>query len=201
MGLLWYALQVKPRFEKVVARNLQSKGYEEFLPTYSSRRSWADRIKIVENPLFPGYVFSRFDASDRLPVLTIPGVNSVVSVARVPRPVDESELDAIRMVVRAGVPCSPWPFLRVGERVELVRGPLRGLEGLILDLKNSCRLIVSLNLLMRSVAVEVDRDWICPILPAERYRVHREQVLVAPPKPQSALANRATNHESSSTSG
>jgi transcription antitermination factor NusG len=160
---LWYALHVRRQYEKAVGRNLEAKGLEQFVPLYRSRRRWSDRVKEVEFPLFPGYVFCRFDLKDRIPILTVPGITSIVGVGLTPRPVEESEINALRTVVRAGLPCTPWPFLKAGERVELVRGPLRGLEGIVLDVKSSYRLILSIDLLMRSVAVEVDWEWIRPI--------------------------------------
>src|SRR5438105_14577000 len=96
---LWYALHVRTRFEKVVARSLRGKGYEEFLPLYRRVNRWSDRIKEIELPLFPGYVFCRFNPQDRLPVLTIPGVNAVVGIGKNLLPVDESELSAVRAVL------------------------------------------------------------------------------------------------------
>ena len=165
---LWYALHVRRQYEKVVGRNLEAKGLEQFVPLYRSRRRWSDRVKEVEFPLFPGYVFCRFHLKDRIPVLAVPGITSIVGIGLTPRHVEESEINALRTVVRAGLPCTPWPFLKVGQRVELVRGPMRGLEGIVLDLKNSYRLILSIDLLMRSVAVEVDWEWIRPILRTEK---------------------------------
>src|SRR5215470_7185724 len=101
-GTLWYALHVRTRFEKVVARNLRGKGYEEFLPLYRRTNRWSDRVKEIELPLFPGYVFCRFNAQDRLPVLTVPGVNAVVGVGKHLLPIEESELNAIRAVLKSG---------------------------------------------------------------------------------------------------
>src|SRR5215475_11326606 len=98
-GKLWYALNVRTRFEKVVARNLKSKGYEEFLPVFRRSNHWSDRVKELELPLFPGYVFCRFNPFDRLPILTIPGVNGVVGFGKRLLPVDEDELHAVRAVI------------------------------------------------------------------------------------------------------
>jgi transcription antitermination factor NusG len=173
---LWYALRVRRQYEKVIGRNLHARGFEEFVPLYRSRRRWSDRVKEVEFPLFPGYVFCRFDLKDRVPVLTIPGVSSIVGIGMVPKPVDESELNALRTVLRAGVSCAPWPFLKMGERVELLRGPLRGLEGIVLDLKSTYRLVISIELLMRSVAVEVEREWIRPVFRTHVPREPEKQV-------------------------
>ncbi len=160
----WYALRVRSHYERVVATSLGQKGYEEFVPFYRARRRWSDRTKVVEFPLFPGYVFCRFDPEKRLPILQTPGVVSVVSFGKKFVPVDETEIESIRSIVRAGREVQPWPYLRVGQRVRIRGGALDGVEGLLLKLKNETRLIVSITLLQRSVAAEVDRDSIEPIL-------------------------------------
>ena len=159
----WYALWVKSNREKLVAEGLQHKGYEQFLPLYRTQRQWSDRLKDLELPLFTGYVFCRMDPAHRLPVLTIPGAISFVGIGNTPIPVEDSEITALQTIVRAGVPLVPWPFLQVGERVRIERGPLRDMEGFVTELKNSLRLVVSVGLLQRSVSVEIDRDSIAPI--------------------------------------
>ncbi len=158
----WYALQVRPRFEKVVSRNLQGKGYEEFLPLYRRDSRWSDRTKEIELPLFPGYIFCKFNVLQRLPVLMIPGVNSVVGVGKNWMPIEERELDDVRAVLKSGSNCEPWPFLGLGQLVEVARGPLAGTQGLVTRVKDSYRLVISVNLLQRSVAVEIDRDCLKP---------------------------------------
>ena len=160
----WYALQIQSRLAAVASATLRGKGFEEFLPLYSSRRRWSDRMKHVELPLFPGYLFCRFDPRDRLvPILTTPGVISIVSAGRVPIPVAEKELEAVRSVIRSGLAAQPWPFLAVGSRIYMEAGPLAGLEGIITSTDKIHRLVVSVSLLQRSVAVEIDRDWACPV--------------------------------------
>jgi transcription antitermination factor NusG len=176
-GTHWYALHVRTRFEKVVARNLQGKGYEEFLPLYRRTNRWSDRVKEIELPLFPGYVFCRFNPYDRLPILTVPGVNAVVGIGKQLLPVQESELDAIRAVLKSGSYCEPWPFLEVGQRVQVEYGPLAGTEGLVTMVKNSYRLVISVNMLQRSVAVEIDRDCLKP-LPKESGHKKAHNVLI-----------------------
>src|SRR5262249_46751361 len=161
--LFWYALYVRTRFEKVVARNLRGKGYEEFLPVYRRASQWSDRIKQIELPLFPGYVFCKLNPLDRLPILTIPGVNGIVGFGKHFIPIEEGELNAIRAVLKAGTYCEPWPFLRVGERVRVEYGALAGIEGIVLMFKNTCRLVISVNILQRSVAVEIGRDALTPV--------------------------------------
>jgi len=172
---LWYALHVRTRFEKVVARNLRGKGYEEFLPLYSRTNRWSDRKKEIELPLFPGYVFCRFNPLDRLPILTIPGVNAVVGVGKNLLPVEESELNAVRAVLKSGTGFEPWPYLEVGQRVEVEYGPLAGTHGVVAMVKNSYRLVISVNMLQRSVAVEIDRECLKPLMNAGTPKHTREE--------------------------
>jgi transcription antitermination factor NusG len=160
----WFALVVRARHEKSVAMYLEGKGYDQYLPLYRSRRAWSDRAKDLDLPLFGGYVFSRFDPQYRLPIITIPGVLSVVSFGLGPQPVDAAELDAIRRIAASGVPAEPWPFLQVGQSVRVERGSLAGLEGILLRMRSHCRIVVSVTILQRSVAAEIDRDCISPIL-------------------------------------
>jgi transcription antitermination factor NusG len=159
----WFALRVRSRYENIVATILGGKGYEWFLPLYKSRRPWSDRIKEIQLPLFPGYVFCRFNVQHRLPILTTPGVVSVVGIGRRPVPIDEAEIAAIQAAVRSELPSRPWPFLEIGQRVRVEYGPLCGLEGILLDFKGHHRLVLSVILLQRSVAVDVDSAWVIPI--------------------------------------
>jgi transcription antitermination factor NusG len=163
MEELWYALKTNRNAEFIVARSLSYKGYEHFLPTYRQKRYWSDRIKILELPLFAGYLFCRFDVTRRLPVLTVPGVQSIVSIAKVPHPVDPQEIDAIRRVVNSRVLYEPHPYLSVGQLVRVRDGALAGLRGYVIQIKNRHRLILSIELLMRSVSVEIDRGLIEPV--------------------------------------
>lgn len=159
----WFALRVKSRCEKVVSLIARQKGVEEFLPLYQSRRRWSDRLKSVEFPLFPGYLFCRIDPQHRLPLLTIPGVLHFVGIGKVPAPIDDTEVATIQAVVRSGLLTEPWPFLEVGQRVRLEEGPLAGLEGILVGTSKQQRIIVSVTLLKRSVAVTIDRHWATPV--------------------------------------
>jgi transcription antitermination factor NusG len=152
----WFALQVRTRHEVGVAGILEGKGYELFLPLYKCRKRWSDRIMSVELPLFPGYLFCRFNPQDRLPIVTTPGVIQVVGYNRLPIAVEDSEIRAIQTLVTSGLPNRPWPFLEVGDPVRIEAGPLRGLEGLLIDFKGNHRLVLSIALLHRAVAVEID---------------------------------------------
>lgn len=179
----WYALHVRTRFEKQVQTHLEDKGYEVFYPAYISARQWSDRVKSLSLPLFPGYVFCRFNVNARLPILITPGVNQVVGAGKTPIMVDESELSAIRRVIESGVAAQPWPYLKVGETVEVESGPLEGLTGIVTRIKNSNRLVVSVSLLMRSVAVELDRHRIKPVPSSSRTAeglFAKEQIVLNP---------------------
>ena len=159
----WYAIQVRPRFEKIVAAHLEHKGFSQYLPLYKTRRKWSDRMKELELPLFSGYTFCKFDVHNRLPVLVVPGVLSIVGVGKHPSPVTDEEISAIQSIVRSGLHYAPWPFMDVGQAVCVNSGPLAGLEGIVSEVKTNCRLVVSLPLLQRSVAVEIERDCVQPI--------------------------------------
>ena len=159
----WFALRVKSRAEKVVAMMARNKGFEEFLPIYRSRHHWSDRTKSVEMPLFPGYVFCRLNPQRRLPLLTIPGVLHFVGIGKVPVPIEETEITAIRRALESGLSTEPWPFLEVGQRVRLEGGPLAGLEGVLTEARKEQRLVVSITLLRRAVAVGIERHWVRPL--------------------------------------
>ena len=170
-GLAWYALRLRPKSENLASATLRGKGYEEFLPMYRSRRRWSDRVKELDLPLFPGYLFCRFDVQDRLlPILTTPGVISIVGAGKTPVAVSDEEIAAVQAIVRSGLPAQPWPCLTVGSRVFIERGPLAGFEGIALSVDKAFRLVVSIPLLQRAIAVEIERDWIRPILNASSPR-------------------------------
>lgn len=161
--LPWYGVRTRSNHEKMAAVSLANKGFDQYLPTYRSRRRWSDRTVETEQPLFPGYVFCRFDAKKRLPIITTPGVVSVVGFGTEPAPIDDAEIEAVQMILRSGLATEPCPFLREGQRIRVKRGSLEGLEGLLIKKKNDWRIVVSVNLLQRSVTVEIDRDWITTV--------------------------------------
>jgi transcription antitermination factor NusG len=154
---------VRSNYEKIASASLRSKGYEELLPLYTGRRIWSDRIKVVESPIFPGYVFSKFDPSQRLPILITPGVVGIVGFGEVPAPVYEHEINSLRTMLGAGLTCEPWPFLEVGQPVMIEHGPLAGVDGTVLRIKGQYHLIVQISLLQRSVAAEIDREAVRPV--------------------------------------
>ena len=159
----WYALRVRSNHERVAAMHLREQGYEEFCPAYRSERQWSDRKKTIEQFLFPGYVFCRLNPDDRLPVLMMPGVVNVVGFGSRPAAIPDQEIEHVRTMVRSGLLVTPWPFLSVGQTVVLERGPLAGVEGILQQIKKTFRLVVSVQLLQRSVSTEVDRAWVRPV--------------------------------------
>jgi len=167
----WFALRVKSRCEKIVSTIVQNKGFQEFLPVYQSRRQWSDRVKSLEMPLFPGYVFCRLNPQNRLPLLTIPGALHFVGIGKAPVPIDDMEINAIQSAVRSGLSTEPWPYLEIGDRVQLEDGPLSGLEGILVGTAKEHRLVVSVSLLKRSMAVTIERHWARPLDSAGRPRV------------------------------
>ena len=159
----WFALQVRTRWESSTSVLLEGKGYRTFLPTFKLRKRWSGKIREVSAPLFPGYVFCHFNAHNRLPILVTPGVLAVVGRGRTPMPVDEAEIDAIQNVVSCGVQAEPWPYLEVGQRVRIENDSLQGIEGILTDFKGRHRIIVSVTLLRRSVALDIDRSSVVPV--------------------------------------
>lgn len=156
----WYAVRTRSRFETVASTALRNRGIAEFLPTYRSRRQWSDRVKEIDFPLFPGYVFCHFDASNPYPVLNSPGVVNIVSAGDRPIPVEDNEIESIRAICSAHVVARPWTDLIVGQRLAIVKGPLAGVEGTLVRVKDDYRLVVSISLLQRSISAELQRDWI-----------------------------------------
>jgi transcription antitermination factor NusG len=162
----WYAVAVRSNFERIVAQSLRQKEYEVFLPSYLSKRQWSDRTKVVECALFSGYLFCRMDLRQRVPLLNTPGVSSIVGIGRGAMPVEDREIAAIQKLVESGLPVAPWPFLKAGQLVYINRGPLAGVEGIVIASKNSSRLVVSVEMLQRSVTVEIESNWAEPSQPA-----------------------------------
>ena len=163
LGPPWFAVRVRSKHERVTALHLEERGYEEFTPSYKVERRWSDRTKEIEQFLFPGYVFCRLDPQNRLPILTAPGVVGLIGCGKIPTPIPDHEIERIRKMVQSGLFVTPWPFLELGQTVVIERGPLTGVEGILEEVKGKCRLVVSINLLQRSVAAEVDRHWVRPV--------------------------------------
>ena len=166
--LSWYALQVRSRKEGYVASQIQGQGLECLLPTYKSIRKWSDRVKELEQPLFPGYLFCRFDFQNRRSVITTPGVLQIVSFGKTATPVPDEEIRALQLAVSSDIPKQPWPYLEVGQRVQVIYGTLTGLEGILVNVKGNHRVVLSVTLLQRSVAMEVETSWLTPVKEASR---------------------------------
>jgi transcription antitermination factor NusG len=156
----WYGVMTRSNQEKHVAAMLDSKGYEKYLPLYRQRRRWSDRVVTIEVPLFPGYIFCRFDSQRRLPVISTPGVVSIIGFGNEPEPIPDCEIEAIERVLQSGAGAEPHPFLRVGQRIRVSQGALKDVEGILVRKKSDLRLIVSVSILQRSVSVEIDSSWI-----------------------------------------
>jgi transcription antitermination factor NusG len=156
----WYALEVKRRCEKHAASLLAAKGFEEYLPTHRPTHRWKGRAADVELALFPGYLFCRFAETDRLQVLTTPGVYRVVSFSNRPAPVDERELSALQRLLASTSAVAECEYTALGQRVKVEAGPLRGVEGIVVGHRKDARLIVSITILQRSVVTEINIDWI-----------------------------------------
>jgi transcription antitermination factor NusG len=159
----WFALQVRARWEFSTTALLECKGYETFLPTYKTKKRWNGKTRAASSPLFPGYVFCNFDPQKRLPILVTPGVLCVVSRGRVPTPVDDAEIATIQTIVSSGLNAEPWPYLEVGQRIRIEGEALHGLEGILTHFKGNSRIVVSVSLLRRSVALEIDRANVRPV--------------------------------------
>jgi transcription antitermination factor NusG len=159
----WYALYVRSHCERATEQRLKGKGYRAFSPFYQTWRKRADRTKQLDLPLFPGYVFCCFNPNKRGPILTTPGVVIIVGAGKTPEPVMQSEIDSIQIVAEAGRTVQPWPFLRQDQRVRIEAGPLAGIEGTLLTAKGQLRLVVSITLLQRAMAVEVDQEVVRPL--------------------------------------
>jgi transcription antitermination factor NusG len=158
--LPWFGLRTRSNHEKLAATALSGKGYEHYLPTYKTQKRWSDRVVESDRPLFPGYVFCRFDPKLRLPILTTPGVVSVIGFGNDPAPIDDQEIEAVRKVLRSGLATEPCPFLREGQRIRVKCGSMEGVEGILVKKKKDLRMVISVVMLQRSMSVEVDSDWI-----------------------------------------
>lgn len=162
-GQKWFALQVRTKRESSAAVLLTGKGYQTLLPTYRRKSRRNGKFRAVDAPLFPGYVFCQFDPQRRLPVLVTPGVIAVVSRGRIPLPVDDREIAAVQAIVSSELYAEPCPYLEVGQRVRIERDALEGVEGILTTFKGNHRVVISVSLLRRSVALEIDQAHITPV--------------------------------------
>ncbi|HLM81874.1 MAG TPA: UpxY family transcription antiterminator [Terriglobales bacterium] len=162
-SMKWYAVSVRSRHEKLVTRHLEHQGLNHFLPVYRSVRRWKDRRQELDMALFPGYVFVNLNLRDRLRVLRAPGAVQFVTFQGQPAAIPDSEIRALESSLSAGLRLQPHPYLHQGARVRLKRGPLVGAEGIMIRRKERFRLVLSIDLIMRSVVFEVDEADVEPI--------------------------------------
>lgn len=163
----WHAVYTRHQHEKIIARNLESKGFEIFLPLYAAARNWTDRVKIVTLPLFPCYVFLRGDLSRRLAIVTTPGIHAIVTSANEPASIPAAEIENIRQAIGNGARIEPHPFLKCGDVVRVKCGPLAGVQGVLVRKKNVYRLVLSVEMLGKSAAFEVDATLTERVAPAQ----------------------------------
>jgi len=149
---------VRSNFEQTTARYLEAIGYEVFSPTFQHKRRGYDRVRPVRIPVFPGYIFCRLEVHNRLPVLSAPGMVHIVGFGSEFIPIPDQELESIRVIIASGADMQPCPYLNVGARVRIVQGPLASIRGILLEVRNKHRLVVSVHLLQRSIIADVDRD-------------------------------------------
>lgn len=151
----WVAVQVRPKYEFVSAKILRNKGYEVFVPTYQVKRQWSDRSKLIELPLFASYVFCRINAEICWPIVTTPGVIRILSNGREIARIDENEIVAIQTLAQSGMKAEPCSYVKIGQRVRVLDGPLAGVEAFVAGLRSRC-LILSVTLVQGSIAIELD---------------------------------------------
>jgi len=153
----WYAFRVRPRHEKLVSVSLRGKGYEEFLPLAKSKRRWADRSPIIEMPLFPGYIFCETERSEIGRIRCTQGVVDVIRAGSSPLPANRQEIEGLRKATEAEFPLESWPYIDPSTtgRLRIISGPLSGLDGMLVRVCGKERLVLSVDLLCRSVLVEV----------------------------------------------
>jgi transcription antitermination factor NusG len=162
----WFAVQVTPRHEKRVDAILQEQNYGHFLPMRRMRRKWSDRVKVIEQALFPGYVFVRTQSCSVGKIHRMPGFIRIVSFGGRPCSVPDIQIEALQRIIDSKRDICPISYLAVGRKVQIITGPLSGLTGIISHYRNCGRLIVSVDLIMRSIVVEVDGEEVAPLSPA-----------------------------------
>ena len=159
----WYALKTRYRHEKKVAGRLQQKGITIYLPLYTTYHTWCDRKKRVTEPLFSCYLFVKIPLKDRLPVLQTDGVINLVSFNNIPAPIPESQIDSIRCVLSKLTLVHKTDYYGVGEHVEVIQGPLKGIIGVLQKIKNQSRLVISIDVICQAISIDIDINSIKPI--------------------------------------
>jgi transcription antitermination factor NusG len=161
----WVALQVRTGWELKVAEALIGKGYEDFVPVYKRKRRWSDRSKTVRFPLFPGYIFIRFDAANREPVLFTTGVMRFVGTGTLPTIIPDEEIETLQITCRAAAECGPCGYLEVGQLVKIRSGPFSGAVGKIVQFHNKYRLVINVAPLKQAAYIEIDKEEAQAVIP------------------------------------
>lgn len=161
--MLWYAGYTASRHEKRVAEHFAQRGVEHFLPLYETIHRWNNGRHTVRLPLFPGYIFVRIALRDRLRVIEVPGFVRLVGFNSLPCPLPEADINRMKEALNKGVLAEPYPYLTVGTRVEIRNGPMQGMTGILLRRQNKCRVVISVDLIMRSMIVEVEAGDVAPL--------------------------------------
>lgn len=159
----WFALRTRSRHEKIVRDRLSGQGIENLLPTMTRLSQWKDRRKAIEVPLFSGYCFARFPWNGRLPILKVSGVVEIVGVGSRGEPIPDAEVNAIKALVESSLAYDAHPYLHEGMTVRVIRGPLEGIQGILLRKAKRFRLVVAVHLIRQAAAVELDAADVIPI--------------------------------------
>jgi transcription antitermination factor NusG len=165
----WHAIRVRSRCEKSASAELSRRGISVFPALAAQRRIWVDRVRVVEMPVFPGYIFGKFAWTQLRTVESASVVASVVRFGNQASPVDEQEIESVRVIVHSGLDVVRSPQMKLGARVRVVAGPLKGAEGVLTDFRVGYQLVVSVGLLQRSISVEIDEAMVEPVNRSERY--------------------------------
>ena len=163
----WFAIQVRPKYEFLTSTILRSKGYEEFVPFYVSTRRWSDRSKKLNVPLFTGYVFCRFSSHVCAQIITTPGVIRIVGIGNKIMAIEDAEIEAIRKAVNSGKAVEPYAYLTLGDRVCVKEGAMAGVQGILIRYSNRHQLVLSVDLIQGSMAMEIDARSVVRIDPAK----------------------------------
>ena len=196
----WHALKVRARFENIVTAKLTSQGLCAFFPPYVAAQR-DGRSRSIELPLFPGYVFCRLDQARRLPVLSTSGVLHIVGIGKAPVAVEPAELEAVWRIVHSDLLSNPWPHLEAGQMVVIEAGPLAGIEGILIESKNQTKLVVSVTLLRRSVAVEIEKRNVRPVGGVERLIGQTIEKAVADPLVRKGASSVPWKPDTAATGG
>lgn len=186
--VLWYAGYTAARHEKRVAEHFTQRGVEHFLPLYETIHRWNNGRHRVQLPLFAGYIFVRIALKDRLRVLEVPGFVRLVGFNGLACPLPESDIKQMMEALSKGVLAEPYPYLTAGTRVEITNGPLQGMTGILLRRQNKCRVVISVDLIMRSMIVEVEAGDVAPVRKAS-YGIRQDVGVKASARPVQILAS------------